>query len=45
MLTAGWKVWPMVTLLNLVVVPFEQRMIVGNIAGVCWGVYINLKTS
>lgn len=36
--------WPMVTLLNLVVIPFEYRMLVGNTAGVVWGVYMNLKT-
>ena len=41
---AGWRVWPMVTLLNLSVVPFEYRMTVGNTVGVFWGTYITLKT-
>lgn len=44
MLTASWRVWPTVTLLNLVVVPFDYRMIVGNLVGVCWGVYVTLRT-
>lgn len=44
MLLAGWKVWPTVTLANLVVVPFDYRMTVGNVVGVCWGVYVTLRT-
>ena len=43
MLRAGWRVWPIVTLTNLVVVPFEFRHIVGNTVGVLWGAYITLK--
>lgn len=43
MLSAGWRVWPAVTLLNLLVIPFDYRMLVGNVAGVMWGVYITMK--
>lgn len=42
MLLAGYKFWPFITLLNLVVVPVEQRMLVGNLAGLAWGVLVNL---
>lgn len=42
MLVAGYKFWPFVTLLNLVVVPVEQRMLVGGLAGLAWGVYVSL---
>ena len=43
MIKAGWSFWPMVSLSNLVVVPFEYRMLVGNISGLLWGTYVNLK--
>ncbi|OAL22140.1 hypothetical protein AYO20_11240 [Fonsecaea nubica] len=42
MLIAGYKFWPVVTLLNLVVVPVEHRMFVGGLAGLAWGVYVSL---
>jgi hypothetical protein len=42
MLSAGYKLWPMVCLLNLVLVPVEHRMLVGNTAGFGWGVYMSL---
>lgn len=43
MLLASWRVWPMVTLLNLLVVPFDYRMMVGNSVGVLWGVYVTMQ--
>lgn len=43
MLLASWRVWPMVTLLNLLVVPFDYRATVGNTAGLMWGVYVTLQ--
>ncbi len=42
MIMAGYKFWPWVSLLNLTVVPVEQRMFVGGLAGVVWGIYISL---
>lgn len=42
MLCAGWKFWPLVTLLNLCVVPWDYRPVVGNTAGLCWGTYVAL---
>ncbi|KIX99475.1 uncharacterized protein Z520_05051 [Fonsecaea multimorphosa CBS 102226] len=42
MLIAGYKFWPIVTLLNLVIVPVEHRMFVGGLAGLAWGVYVSL---
>ncbi|KIW68438.1 hypothetical protein PV04_04384 [Phialophora macrospora] len=42
MLMAGYKFWPIITLLNLVVVPFDQRMLVGGLAGLAWGMYVSL---
>ncbi|RDL33200.1 uncharacterized protein BP5553_08639 [Venustampulla echinocandica] len=42
MILASYKVWPFVCLLNLVVVPFEYRMLVGNTVGFGWSVYLSL---
>jgi hypothetical protein len=42
MMGAGYKFWPLISLLNLTVVPFQQRFLVGNLAGLVWGVYISL---
>lgn len=43
MLFAGYRVWPVVCLLNLVVVPFDHRQLVGSIAGLGWGVFLSLN--
>lgn len=45
MVTAGYKLWPMVCLLNLCVVPFDYRMLVGNTAAFAWGIYVSLFMS
>lgn len=42
MIIAGYKFWPLVSILNLSVVPVEQRMLVGGLAGLAWGVYVSL---
>ncbi|KAK5442007.1 hypothetical protein LTS15_011165 [Exophiala xenobiotica] len=42
MMIAGYKFWPLVSILNLSVVPVEQRMLVGGLAGLAWGVYVSL---
>lgn len=42
MLLAGYRFWPMVCLLNLVMVPMEYRPLVGNSAGLIWGVIMSL---
>ncbi|KAL6881446.1 hypothetical protein J3F83DRAFT_57257 [Trichoderma novae-zelandiae] len=43
MLFAGYRLWPIVCLLNLVVVPFDYRQLVGSIAGLGWGVFLSLN--
>ena len=45
MVFASYKLWPLVCLLNLVVVPFDYRMLVGNTAGFGWGVYVSLTAT
>ena len=42
MIMAGYKFWPLVTLTNLTIVPFDQRMFVGGLAGLAWGIYVSL---
>lgn len=42
MMLAGWRFWPVVTLVNLCVVPWEWRPVVGNSAGLCWGTWVVL---
>ena len=42
MLLAGYRFWPIVCLLNLVMVPMEYRPLVGNGAGLIWGVIMSL---
>ncbi|KAI1092166.1 Mpv17/PMP22 family protein [Rostrohypoxylon terebratum] len=42
-LVAGWKVWPVVSLINFAFIKsIEGRNLVGSLAGVGWGVYMSL---
>ena len=42
LMVAGFKIWPLVSLLNFTVVPVEKRLLVSNLFGVLWGVYLSL---
>ncbi len=42
---AGLKLWPFVSVLNFTVVPANQRLLVGNLFGVVWGVYLSLMAA
>jgi protein Mpv17 len=39
---AGQKLWPMVSIISLTLVPVEQRMVFGSIVGVGWGIFLSL---
>ncbi|KAJ4416636.1 hypothetical protein N0V82_006646 [Gnomoniopsis sp. IMI 355080] len=42
-MSAGWRLWPFVSLFNFVVVKsVEVRNLVGSLAGVAWGIYMSL---
>lgn len=42
-LVAGWKVWPIVSLINFAFIKsIEGRNLVGGLAGVGWGIYMSL---
>ena len=42
MIFAGQKLWPLVSILQFTVVPFEWRTLVGSFVGLLWGVYLSL---
>jgi protein Mpv17 len=42
---AGWKLWPMVSIINFALVPLEYRIVVGSTVGLFWGVYLSLMSS
>ncbi|KAH7316491.1 transport protein yif1 [Stachybotrys elegans] len=46
MITAGWKLWPAISLINFTLVKTVQgRNLVGSLAGLAWGVYVSLASS
>ncbi|GAB1197425.1 hypothetical protein BDV32DRAFT_145784 [Aspergillus pseudonomiae] len=44
LLIAGFKLWPLVSILNFTVVPAEKRLLVGSVFGVVWAVYLSLMS-
>ena len=42
MVLSSYQFWPLVTLTNFAVIPASQRMLVGNLAGLIWGIYVSL---
>lgn len=44
LISAGQKLWPAVSLLNLTLVPVEHRTLVGSLVGVGWGVFLSLMS-
>lgn len=42
---AGQKLWPLVSIISLTLVPVEQRMVFGSIIGVGWGIFLSLVGS
>ncbi|KPI35832.1 uncharacterized protein AB675_11103 [Cyphellophora attinorum] len=45
MVMTSYSFWPLVSIVNLVFVPFKYRALVGNTAAFVWGVYIALIAS
>lgn len=39
---AGQKLWPLVSIISLTLVPVERRMVFGSIVGVGWGIFLSL---
>ena len=42
---AGYKLWPAVSLLNYTVVPMENRVVVGSLVGLGWGIYLAMRSA
>lgn len=41
---AGFKLWPLVSILNFTIVPADKRLLVGSLFGVIWAVYLSLMS-
>ncbi|KAI9682505.1 MAG: hypothetical protein M1829_000297 [Trizodia sp. TS-e1964] len=39
---AGLRLWPLVSLVLFTLVPVKNRLLVGNLVGVGWGIYLSL---
>jgi protein Mpv17 len=42
LMSAGYKLWPAVSLLNFTIVPFQYRMLFGGLVGMGWGIFLSL---
>jgi len=42
LMKAGYKLWPIVSLLSFTVVPVQQRVVFGSLVGVGWGIFLSL---
>ncbi|KAI4196616.1 MAG: hypothetical protein LQ350_006439 [Teloschistes chrysophthalmus] len=45
LMIAGYKIWPLVSILNFTVIPVEKRTLVGSIVGLGWGVFLALRAA
>ena len=45
-LTAGWRLWPLVSVVNFTMVKdLQTRNMIGGAAGIGWGTYMAMKSS
>lgn len=42
LLISGFKLWPLVSLVNFLFVPVNKRVLVGALVGVGWNIYLSL---
>ncbi|KAJ9666747.1 hypothetical protein H2201_003151 [Coniosporium apollinis] len=42
LMAAGWKLWPLVSLLSFSVVPVDKRVLFGSLVGLFWGIYVSI---
>ncbi|KAL8707984.1 MAG: hypothetical protein Q9220_007064 [cf. Caloplaca sp. 1 TL-2023] len=45
LMMAGYKLWPLVSLVNFTVVPVDKRTVVGSLVGLGWGVFLALRSA
>ncbi|KAL9092831.1 MAG: hypothetical protein Q9165_004249 [Trypethelium subeluteriae] len=42
MIVAGYKLWPLVSIISFTLIPFQWRLAFGSLVGVGWGVFLSL---
>lgn len=42
LMAAGYKLWPLVSLLSFTIIPPKHRIVFGGIVGVGWGIFLSL---
>ncbi|KAI9709910.1 MAG: hypothetical protein M1820_002987 [Bogoriella megaspora] len=42
MMIAGYKLWPLVSIISFTLIPFKWRLAFGSLVGVGWGVFLSL---
>jgi len=42
---AGFKMWPLVSILCFTVVPADKRLLVTSLFGVLWAIYLSLVSN
>ncbi|MCJ1476095.1 hypothetical protein MMC13_004760 [Lambiella insularis] len=42
---AGYKLWPLVSIVNFTIIPVERRIVVGSLVGLGWSIFLVLKTA
>jgi protein Mpv17 len=38
----GWKLWPLVAIINFTLIPVDRRVILSSVVGLFWGIYLSL---
>lgn len=42
---AGYKLWPLVNIIQHTLVPVNQKTLVGNVVGFGWGIFLALRAT
>ncbi|KIV90906.1 hypothetical protein PV10_05508 [Exophiala mesophila] len=42
LMISGWKLWPLVSIINFTLIPVDRRVILGSVVGLFWGIYLSL---
>jgi hypothetical protein len=44
-MVTNWKIWPAATLVNLMFVPIQYRVLFANFIGLFWNMYLSFITN
>ena len=42
---AGYKLWPLVNIIQHTLVPVDQKTVVGSLVGFGWGIFLALRAA